>query len=99
MDYKTYRKETFKELDNFDRTFHPWKKWENVKLTDICPCYTCEVKKELKSRQYEVMMSGGLQEEITKPCKNCIDGTLWQMDCIEKLKWYEDNDERLKKDG
>lgn len=96
MDYKTYRKDTFKRVNQFDMSFKPWKKWQNVKLSDICPCSACGVHKELIARQYEVQMSGGLQEEITKPCKHCMDVLLWEMDCIEKLGWYEDNDERLK---
>ena len=98
MDYKTYRKDTFKRVDKFDMSFKPWKKWQNVKLSDICPCNVCEVNKELRVRQYEVQMSGGLQEEITKPCEKCMDIILWRMECIEKLAWYEDNDERFKKE-
>ena len=96
MDYKTYRKDTFERVSQFDMTFKPWKKWQNAKLSDMCPCNTCEVSKELKARQYEVQMSGGLQEKITEPCEHCMDNTLWTMECIEKLGWYEDNDERLK---
>lgn len=96
MDYKTYRKDTFKRVNQFNMSFKPWKKWQNVKLSDICPCKTCEVHKELIARQYEVQMSGGLQEKIMKPCEHCLDATLWTMECIEKLGWYENNDERLK---
>lgn len=96
MDYKTYHKDTFKRVNSFDRAFKPWKKWQNTKLTAICPCGTCSVSKELEARQYEVQMSGGLQEEITEPCEHCLDAILWKAECIEKLAWYEDNDERLK---
>ena len=96
MDYKTYRRNTFKMLNQFDTAFKPWKKWQNVKLSDMCPCNTCEVSKELRKRQYEVQMSGGLQEEIMKPCEHCIDVILWKSECIEKLGWYEDNDDHLK---
>lgn len=96
MDYKTYREEICKNVNSFDKAFKPWKKWLNVKLSDVCPCITCEVNKELHARQYEVQMSGGLQEEITKPCERCMDSLLWKVDCLEKLGWYEDNDERLK---
>lgn len=96
MNYQEYRKDTFKRLNQFDMTFKPWKKWENVKLSDMCPCNTCEVHKELRARQYEVQMSGGLQEEITEPCGHCIDSVLWKIECIEKLAWYEDKDEKLK---
>ena len=96
MDYKTYRKEIFEKVNQFDMAFKPWKKWQDVKLTDICPCNNCEVNKKLIARQYEVQISDGLQEEITKPCEHCMDRVLWEMECLEKLKWYEDNDERLK---
>lgn len=96
MTYQEYRKDTFKRLNQFDMTFKPWKKWQNVKLSDMCPCNTCEVSKELIARQYEVQMSGGLQEEITEPCGHCMDSVLWKIECIEKLAWYEDKDEKLK---
>lgn len=95
MNYQEYR-EIIKKVNSFDKAFRPWKKWQNVKLSDACPCSTCEVSKELRARQYEVQMSGGLQEEIMKPCEHCIDNLFWKMDCLEKLGWYEDNDERLK---
>lgn len=96
MNYKTYRENIFKDISSFSRTFKPWLKWQNVKLSDMCPCDECEVSKELKARQYEVQMSGGLQEEITKPCDHCVEILQWKVECLEKLKWYEDNDERYK---
>lgn len=96
MDYKTYREDAFQRVNQFDMVFKPYKKWQDVKLSDMSPCSTCEVYKELIARQYEVQMSGGLQEEITEPCKRCIDNILWNMECVEKLEWYENNDERLK---
>lgn len=96
MDWKTYQRNTFTKLNQFDIAFKPWKKWQNVKLSDICPCSTCPVNKELEARQYEVQMSGGLQEEIMKPCEHCMDVILWEIECLEKLGWYEDDDERLK---
>lgn len=95
MDFKTYQENTYGKASRFDRVFKPWIKWQNVKLSDMCPCNTCEVSKELRVRQYEVQMSGGLQEEITRPCEDCMDSLLWKMECLEKLHWYEDNDERL----
>lgn len=98
MDYKTYRQDIVKKLNSFDKTFKPWKKWQNVKLSDISPCSTCDIHKELIARQYEVQISGGLQEEIMKPCEYCLDNILWRIECIEKLAWYEDKDEHLKTD-
>lgn len=99
MDYKTYRKDVSEKLNQFNRTFKPWKKWQDVKLSDICPCATCKVHKELIDRQYEVQMSVGLLEEIIAPCKYCPDCISWKAECIEKLAWYEDNDERLRKEN
>ena len=96
MDWKEYQKNAFKNVSLFNRTFKPWNKFQDIKLSDISPCSTCEVHKELITRQYEVQMSGGLQEKITEPCENCLDARLWQMECVQKLGWYEDNDERLK---
>ena len=99
MDYKTYHEYVSKNVNSFDKAFKPWTKWQNVKLSDVCPCITCDVSKELHARQYEVQMSGGLQEEIMKPCEHCQDNLLWKLDCLEKLGWYEDHDERLKLNG
>jgi hypothetical protein len=96
MTYQEYRKDTFERLSKFDIAFKPWKKWENVKLSDMCPCNSCEINKEVMSRQHEIQMSGGLLEEITEPCGHCMDSTLWKMECIEKLGWYEDKDERFR---
>lgn len=89
MDYKTYREENVKKLSQFDRAFKPWKKWQNVKLSDVCPCDTCDVEKEYMARRYEFMMSEGAEGELAEKCRHCIDATSWQRECIEKLKWYE----------
>ena len=94
MDFKTYQKE-IQKINQFDKAFKPWTKWQNTKLTAMCPCSICAVSKELENRQYEVQMSGGLQEEITEPCGHCMDSILWKMECLEKLAWYENDDERL----
>lgn len=96
MDYKTYNSDIAQRVNSFDRVFKPWTKWENVKLSDICPCKTCAVSKELHTRRYEVQISGDLQEEITEPCKHCLDVVIWRSECTQKLAWYEDHDERLK---
>ena len=39
MDYKTYRESTLERVSLFNRTFKPWKKWQNVKLTDNASNY------------------------------------------------------------
>lgn len=95
MDYKSFREDNFSKMSKFDFTFHPWKKWRNVKLTDICPCKNCEYYKERIDNCYVYMMSEGSDEELNKKCEHCIEHTLWTMECIEKLQWYEEKDERL----
>lgn len=45
MDFKTYQENTYGKASRFDRVFKPWIKWQNVKLSDMCPCNTCEVSK------------------------------------------------------
>lgn len=96
MDYKTYRKETFTRVNQFDIVFKPWKKWQDIKLIDVCPCKTCEVNAEYINRRYEIMMSEGVDEDLVESCRHCMERVQWLMECVEKLSWYEDNDERLK---
>lgn len=83
-------------LSKFDKIFRPWKKWENVKLTDECPCLKCDITKQRIDNCYYYMMSSGAEEELTEKCEHCIDKTIWTVDCLQKLQWYEDHDERLK---
>ena len=66
MDYKSYRKDVFSKMSNFDMTFHPWKKWRNVRLTDIPPCKDCDVYKERIDNRYVYMMSDGSDEELNE---------------------------------
>lgn len=60
------REENVKKLSQFDRAFKPWKKWQSVKLSNICPCDTCDVEKEYMARRYEFMMSEGADGELAK---------------------------------
>lgn len=96
MDYKRYRKETFARVNQFDMAFKPWKKWQDVKLSDANPCNVCSTYKDYE----EVALYGNIAErqyaELPKGCP-CVYKLYWEMECLEKLKWYEDNDERLKK--
>ena len=95
MDYKTYRKETFARVNQFDMAFKPWKKWLDVKLSDVNPCSVCETYKDYE----EMALYGSIAErqyaELPNSCP-CVYKLYWEMECLEKLKWYEDNDERLK---
>lgn len=81
---------------SFDRVFHPEKKWENIKLTEHCPCNECDTYKE-----YEfISRIGSIAErqyaELPDSCRVCIKRLNWEIDCMQKLKWYENRDENLK---
>ena len=95
MDYKTYQKETFEKVNVFDRTFKPWEKWQDVKLTNICPCSTCDTYKDYEIKAILGSIGERQYAKLPDTCP-CIDKLQWEMDCFAKLQWYEDNDERLK---
>ena len=95
MDYKTYRKEIFKRVNQFDMAFKPWKKWQDVKLMDICPCNNCVTYKEYEEKALYGNIAERHYAELPNSCP-CLDKLCWQIDCMQKLIWYEDNDERLK---
>lgn len=95
MDWETYKKD-IENINDFDRAFKPWNKWQYVKLSEISPCKDCKIQKEYIDRRYEFMMNGADAELYEENCKHCVKRYDWIMDCINKLRWYESNDLRLK---
>lgn len=85
-------------FSNFDATFRPWKKWQDKKLTAMNPCDKCEVHRDWLNRAIYGSPAEREDAVMTVPteCKGCVDKVIWQADCLQKLKWYEDQDERLK---
>ena len=84
---------------NFDNIFHPEKKWENKCLTASCPCNDCDIYKEYEREALYGSVAERQYAELPEGCSLCLKKLLWQMDCMQKLKWYEDHDERLKKEA
>lgn len=82
---------------DFDKIFHPEIKWKDKRLTDCNPCMTCEVRKEYEKYLPQIAMSEGFANDIIENCDVCAKHILWVTGCLQKLKWYEDNDERLKR--
>jgi hypothetical protein len=83
-------------LIDFDKVFHPEEKWQNVKLSDCNPCVHCEVAREYSKYKQQIMMSEGFADDIiAHKCNMCMKHITWRVDCFQKLRWYEDNDERL----
>lgn len=83
-------------FSDFNKVFHPEKQWQHKSLINERPCNYCDVQKEYIDNRYLYMMSEGSDQELAEKCKHCIQYINWNMDCIQKLKWYEENDERLK---
>lgn len=81
---------------DFDKVFHPEIEWQDVKLSDQCPCTNCEVTKERDKYLHQIAMSEGWDKEFTEKCKSCASYWLWFGKCVQKLKWYENSDERFK---
>lgn len=86
-------------LTDFDSVFRPWKKWENKRLTDLNPCDNCETYMEWWNRaaygspaEREAAVITGLPAS----CRSCGTRIQWECDCMCKLQWYENHDERLK---
>lgn len=95
MDYKAYREYVSERVNGFDKAFKPWKKWQNVKLTDICPCSNCDTYKDYEIKALYGNIAERQYAELPDSCP-CVWKLTWQMECMEKLAWYEKNDERLK---
>lgn len=83
-------------LVDFNKVFHPEIKWKNKRLTSNSPCNNCEVYKEYHDKALYGNFAERQYVSLLKSCKTCIPQITWQMDCINKLQWYEDNDENLK---
>ena len=81
---------------DFDKVFHPEQKWQHIKLSDCSPCKDCEVQKEWFANGHVFRMSLGADDHLIERCKKCVKYIAWLSDCIQKLQWYEDHDERLK---
>lgn len=85
--------------NRFDEIFHPEKKLINKKLTSMCPCDSCDTYKEYKMKALYGTIAERQYAELPESCRVCIPKLNWEIDCMTKLRWYEDNDERLKKKG
>lgn len=81
---------------DFDKVFHPETKWKDKKLTDVCPCKTCDTYKDYELKALYGNISERQYAELPESCNTCIKKLIWFTDCMQKLKWYEDQDERFK---
>ena len=84
-------------MNAFDRVFKPEKQWADIKLTDTCPCNDCAVGDHIRERAVYGSVAERLYIETPAECGTCIRRLHWEMACMQKLAWYEVNDERLKR--
>lgn len=82
---------------NFNSIFHPEIEFENIKLTDLNPCRKCKVYKDYEERATYGTIAERQYACLPDSCRVCKDKLLWEIQCMDKLKWYEDNDQKLKK--
>lgn len=66
------------------------------KLTSICPCDNCDTYKEYQIKSIYGDIAERQYLELPNSCQTCVSKIDWLEDCLIKLKWYEENDERLK---
>ena len=78
--------------------FCPETKWFDKRITDNNPCYTCDIHKNWLNRAIYGNPAEREDAVINTPqeCMNCLKHMLWISECLCKLRWYENNDERLK---
>lgn len=81
---------------DFDKVFHPETKWKDKKLTDMCPCNICDTYKDYELKALYGNIAERQYAKLPESCTVCMKKLLWQIDCMNKLTWYENNDERLK---
>lgn len=71
--------------------FHPEDKLKDIRLSGSSPCVDC-----VNVHRYN--RGTALEEEIVdkEKCNYCIEKLNYDLNCIVKLAWYENNDERLR---
>lgn len=72
--------------------FHPEIKLMDKRLSGNSPCVDCE-------NMHRFTRGTAWEETQINPnrCDFCMDKLLYEIDCMSKLRWYEDNDERVNK--
>lgn len=82
-------------MTSFDEVFKPERKWQDKRLSGNSPCNSCDTYKAYERKALYGTIAERPYAALPKSCNTCIPKLRWQMDCMSKLKWYEDHDERL----
>jgi hypothetical protein len=84
---------------DFNAVFYPENLLVNVRLTDICPCNDCTVNEEYRIKKLYGSIAERQYASLPEYCDTCRKRISWFTKCLQKLEWYERNDERLKPKG
>ena len=70
--------------------FHPEVKLQNKRLSGNNPCIDC-------ANVHRYHRGTALETEILdkEKCNGCMKKIQYDVDCMDKLRWYEDNDDRV----
>lgn len=79
----------------FDRVFHPEKLLQDKKLSDMDPCAKCPTHIEYMQTAIYGSIAERQYMETPEACKSCLQRSLWVVDCLTKLAWYENQDPRF----
>lgn len=71
---------------------YPEEKFKARRLTGNSPCVDC-----LNMHRYHKGTAIMSEPVDTAKCIGCIDLAMYKTDCITKLSWYEDNDDKVNK--
>lgn len=82
---------------NFNDLFYPENKYKDKKLTELCPCKECSEYKEYEKKALYGNIAERQYAKLSDSCKMCSPYLVWLMDCMCKLRWYEENDKTLTK--
>lgn len=83
-------------LASFIDTFHPEHKLKDKRLTNNSPCNECKTYKEYMQKITYGNIAERCYSSLPDSCKSCIKRANYEIDCMNKLRWYEDHDGRLK---
>lgn len=55
-------------LGNFDKIFHPEKEWKDKKLTEMCPCSTCDTCQKYRDKALYGNIAERQYTELPESC-------------------------------
>lgn len=79
-----------KDMNKLYEILHPEIKLMHKRLTGNDPCTDCE-----NMHRFTRGISWEETPINANRCDSCMDKIFYKIDCMDKLRWYEDNDSRV----